>query len=90
LRGAWEAIYQGTPVIVSDWPLLRDAFDEGAVHADNTASGIAAAVARARDQYGELSEGARRLRSRKEQRWTITRSALLDRLGVSRLTPQPS
>ena len=40
LRGAWEAVYQGTPVIVSDWPMLRDAFDEGAVHVDNTPEGI--------------------------------------------------
>ena len=44
LRGAYEAIYQGTPVIVSDRPLLRTAFSDGAVHVDNTAEQIARAV----------------------------------------------
>jgi glycosyltransferase involved in cell wall biosynthesis len=44
LRGAYEAIYQGTPVIVSDWPLLREAFPEGASHVDNSPARIAAAV----------------------------------------------
>jgi hypothetical protein len=36
LRGAYEAIYQGTPVIVSDWPVLVEAFELGAIHVDNT------------------------------------------------------
>ena len=30
LRGAYEAIYQGTPIIVSNSALLRVAFNEGA------------------------------------------------------------
>ena len=29
LRGAWEPIYQATPVIVSDWPILQSSFDKG-------------------------------------------------------------
>ena len=29
IRGAWEAIYQATPVIVSDWPILQSSFDKG-------------------------------------------------------------
>src|SRR5688572_29244285 len=48
LRGAYEAIYQGTPVIVSNWDLLREAFPEGAVHVDNTPDDIARAVTRVR------------------------------------------
>ena len=44
LRGAYEAIYLSTPVVVSHWPLLRQAFDEGAVHVDNTAANIAAGI----------------------------------------------
>ena len=44
LRGAYEAIYQSTPVIISDWPLLRDAFPHGALHVDNTAQSIVRAV----------------------------------------------
>lgn len=44
LRGAWEAIYQGTPVIVSDWPILQQAFNRGAIHVDNSAEGISAGI----------------------------------------------
>src|SRR5262249_26555315 len=44
LRGAYEAVYQGTPVIVSDWPLLREEFPIGAVHVDNSVESIVDAV----------------------------------------------
>jgi glycosyltransferase involved in cell wall biosynthesis len=87
LRGAWEAIYQGTPVIVSDWPILREAFDEGAAHTDNTAAAIAAAVARLRDSYAEYRAGAQRLKLRKQRRWSATRGLLLQRLA---LDPHPA
>ena len=50
LRGAYEAVYQGVPVIVSDWPILREAFPFGASHVDNTAEAIAAAVPAAVEQ----------------------------------------
>jgi glycosyltransferase involved in cell wall biosynthesis len=76
-RGAWEAIYQGTPVIVSDFPILRREFAEGAVHVANTAEAIAAAVrevARHRDRY---RRGAWRLKGEKESRWDTIRPALL-------------
>jgi len=45
-RGACEALWAGRPIITSDWPLLRDYFDRGTVHVDNSASGIASAVAK--------------------------------------------
>jgi glycosyltransferase involved in cell wall biosynthesis len=81
LRAAYEAIYQGTPVIVSNWALLREAFDEGALHVDNTADGIAAAVRALAAGVDELRAGARRLRERKLQRWARTREAIEARLG---------
>lgn len=76
LRGAWEAIYQGTPVIVSNWNVLRDAFDAGAVHVDNTPGGIVGAVDTLRRDQARFREGARTLRLRKEQRWLRTRTEL--------------
>jgi glycosyltransferase involved in cell wall biosynthesis len=82
LRGAYEATYQGTPVIVSDWPILRQAFSEGAVHADNTAAGIADAVRRLRSRQADFRAGAVRLRARKLHQWQATRQAILDRIGV--------
>jgi glycosyltransferase involved in cell wall biosynthesis len=88
LRGAWEAIYQGTPVIVSNWPILREAFDEGAVHTENTAPAIAEAVNTMRRSYPMYRDGALRLKHRKEQRWADTRTSLLRRLEAS--TPRPA
>ena len=80
LRGAYEAIYQGTPVIVSDWPLLRDAFPEGAIHVDNTAHGIAEAIRTMQAASGEYRAGAARLREHKLQEWRQTRAAILARI----------
>jgi glycosyltransferase involved in cell wall biosynthesis len=81
LRGAYEASYQGTPVIVSDWPILREAFSEGAVHVDNSAASIAAAVREVQHRLDEFRAGAQRLRERKLQRWQSTRKALLEQIG---------
>jgi glycosyltransferase involved in cell wall biosynthesis len=76
-RGAYEAIYQGTPVIVSDFAILRQAFDEGAVQVDNSPDAIVRAVLRIRDSPEEFREAAGRLRARKRERWLHTKEALL-------------
>jgi glycosyltransferase involved in cell wall biosynthesis len=80
LRGAYEAIYQGTPVVVSDWPVLREFFSDGALHVDNSASGIAAALGTMRARSSEFRAGARRLRERKLMAWRETRQTLLERI----------
>ncbi|BCS33204.1 hypothetical protein TBR22_A24310 [Luteitalea sp. TBR-22] len=82
LRGAYEAIYQGTPVIVSDWPILREFFAEGACHVDNTPEAIAAAIGEVQGNLAAFRAGAQRLRARKLEAWASTRQAILDRLGV--------
>jgi glycosyltransferase involved in cell wall biosynthesis len=84
LRGAYEAIYQGTPVIVSDTAVLREAFSEGAAHVDNTPSGIASAVENIRVHRDEYRRGAARLRASKEQRWSQSKTALLAALTARR------
>ena len=86
LRGAYEAIYQGTPVIVSNWPILREAFPSGAAHVDNSPAGIAAAVRAIRGDRQTFREGAARLRTQKLERWRSTRAAILDRIR----DPQPA
>ena len=78
LRGAYEAIYQGTPVIVSDWPVLREAFPEGAVHVDNTADAIVNAVRTVERDLDTYRAQARRLRAAKLAQWTSTRHRILD------------
>jgi glycosyltransferase involved in cell wall biosynthesis len=76
LRAAYEAIYQGTPVIVSDWPILRTSFDDGAVHVDNSAGAIEQAVRQVQRQRDTFREGARRLQQRKLERWSATLAEL--------------
>ncbi|HEY0872609.1 MAG TPA: glycosyltransferase [Vicinamibacterales bacterium] len=81
LRGAYEAIYQGTPVIISDWPVLREAFDEGAVHVGNDATAIAEGIERLRRDHARFRIAAARLRQRKLEAWQVTRRSILDRLN---------
>ena len=81
LRGAYEAIYQGTPVIISDWSILREAFPEGAVHVDNTVESIAAAVETIAARPEHFRRGALRLREQKLARWDATRRAIISRIS---------
>ena len=80
LRGAYEAIYQGTPVIVSDWSLLREAFPEGAIHVKNTPEDIAGAIRTMAGDLPRYRAGAARLRAAKLQRWKATQAAIVARL----------
>jgi glycosyltransferase involved in cell wall biosynthesis len=80
LRAAYEAIYQGTPVILTDSPLLRDEFPRGAEFVDNSAGGIAAAVRRMQADYDRYKQEALELKALKQRRWETNRQALLDKL----------
>lgn len=81
LRGAWEAVYQGTPVIVSNWRILHESFDVGAIHVDNTAAGIARGIEELRRNHSRYRAEVAALRLRKEQRWIAVRSAIEARLA---------
>ena len=86
LRGAWEAIYQSTPVIVSDWPILKEAFSVGALHVDNSPQSIANAVQEAQNKHDELRSGAQQGREQRIASWQRTRRQLLDDLfGIEEL-----
>ena len=88
LRGAYEAIYQGTPVIVSDWGLLARRSRKGPLHVDNTPTGIAGAIRPIeRAARGRYKDGAARLRESKRLRWEATRSAVVARLSAARRPP---
>lgn len=88
LRGAYEAIYQGTPVIVSNWQILRDAFPIAAVHVDNTAEAIAEGVRLAEQCAVELRSAAQQLRQHKYDRWLSTRRQILSRIGAATAATQ--
>jgi glycosyltransferase involved in cell wall biosynthesis len=82
LRGAYEAVYQGTPVIVSDWPLLRDAFDAGAVHVQNSAQDIVRGVRDLRQNVDKYRQDVLGLRERKQQEWIRRRTDIMARLSA--------
>lgn len=73
-RAAYEAIYLGTPVVVSDWPVLRDNFSGGAVFTHNDAASLRDAIGEAADSIETLRQGAQRLRDRKLARWQQSRA----------------
>jgi glycosyltransferase involved in cell wall biosynthesis len=68
-RAAYEAIYLGTPVVVSDWPILRENFDMGALWVENTGADLAAALRQAAQTHDQLRSGAQELRQKKLDRW---------------------
>lgn len=67
--GAWEAMYLGQPLILSDHPLLREYFQCGAIFVANTPAAIANGI-----RLMKLEESARRgeiesLAAQKRQSW---------------------
>lgn len=81
LRGAWEAVYQGTPVLVSNWGILRESFDAGAVHVDNSVQGIVEGIDQLRRDLPRYRAEVLQLRERKERRWADVREQLRTRIG---------
>lgn len=68
-RAAYEAIYLGTPVVVSDWPILRENFGEGGLWVTNDGPSLAAAWKTAITRREVLRKNAALLREKKLARW---------------------
>jgi glycosyltransferase involved in cell wall biosynthesis len=66
LMGGFEAVALGTPLVTSDWPVLRDYFNPGAVHVPNTVEGICAGIRLAERDLARLREEVVALRARLE------------------------
>jgi glycosyltransferase involved in cell wall biosynthesis len=69
LSGAYEAISLGTPMILSDWPILKDAFPLGAVYVPNTAEGLCKGVNLARQKQQMLRQEILVLRDQLQSEW---------------------
>ena len=76
LRGGWEAMFTGQPLITSGTRALRAYFTGGTVFADNSADGIAAAVRSALAREDELRAGMRVLQVDKRVSWNQERRQL--------------
>jgi len=68
-RGACEAVWLGQPIITSHWPILREAFHCGALHVDNTAAGIRAAVETMRARRSEIANEIIALQVERLRHW---------------------
>jgi glycosyltransferase involved in cell wall biosynthesis len=81
LRGAYEAIYEGTPIVISESPMLRAEFDTGAILVENDAAEFAAAIRRIQADPETFGQQALVLRDRKRQRWERMKEQLLRKIG---------
>lgn len=77
MRAAYEAVYARRPLVVSDWPGLREVFPS-AVYVHNTAAGIADGVRRALDDLPHLRGQAPAARELQVGRWDRQLAALQD------------
>lgn len=68
IRAAYEAIYAQRPLVVSDWPALRDAFPY-AVHVAPQADAIAAGLRAALNDLPKLRASAAQARKAQDERW---------------------
>jgi glycosyltransferase involved in cell wall biosynthesis len=75
MRAAYEAVYAGRPLVVSDWPIARELFPT-AVHVANRAADIAAGIGSVATHYAELAGQADDARRRQLDRWDDQRRQL--------------
>jgi glycosyltransferase involved in cell wall biosynthesis len=80
-RGACEALSIGTPIVTSDWPLLREYFRAGTVHVDNSAAGIAAGVRELLRDRARFRDGIDQLRREQSVAWKESLERLLVAIG---------
>ena len=80
MRAAYEAVYAQRPLVVSDWPGLREVFPH-AVHVANTAEGVAAGVRQAVEQRAALAARAPEARAAQAARWDAQVAALRGVVG---------
>jgi glycosyltransferase involved in cell wall biosynthesis len=82
LCGAYEAAAVEQPLITSDWPVLRNYFDRGALYVDNSPAQIRDAVCEARRRNGELREGIRQLKRALAIDWARRCDILREQVGL--------
>ncbi len=89
LRGAWEAVYLGKPLVTSDWPAQRDCFTQGTIFVDNTAASLAEGLRRALVEQEGLAEAMRSLEQEKRHAWDSALSTLCSLLTLARPHTRP-
>jgi hypothetical protein len=82
-NGACEALLVETPIVISDWPILRQYFEAAAVYVDNTPAGIVEGLRRLLADTGSYQQEIQKVRARRQAEWEETRRILLGRIRAS-------
>jgi hypothetical protein len=80
-RTGYEAVYARRPLLISDWPELRDVFPH-AVHVQNEGAAIAAGIRDAITRYDELVSKAPEAEALQRKRWESQLAAVRSWLGA--------
>jgi glycosyltransferase involved in cell wall biosynthesis len=75
-RGAYEAMALETPLVLSNWKLLRDTFSSGAVYVDNSVEGICNGIRTVRADLASYQLGILELKRRRAAVWERTLAQL--------------
>jgi len=68
-RGAYEAMALGTPIITSDWPILRETFGRGSLFVDNSPASIVAAVRQLQIDWSKFKTAIQAQRAQRQAAW---------------------
>ena len=77
-RGACEALSAGTPIVTSDWPLLRRYFDRGTVHVRPNAAAISGGVEEMRRHHARFASEIEELQIEQRNQWQAAVASLTD------------
>jgi len=69
LMGGFEAVSLGTPLITSDWPVLKEYFSLGTVHTSNTVEGLCESVHYVKSNHASLKQGMLRAQEMLQNEW---------------------
>src|SRR5579875_63698 len=87
MRAAYEAVYAGRPLVISDWPVGRALFPY-ACHVANTPEALAAGLLEVDQAYARFAAATADARALQLARWEAQRRELCELLGLPYL-PTP-
>jgi len=81
-RGAYEAMALGTPVITSDWPILRTTFAKGSLFVDNSPPSIVKAIRQLRAEWSKFKAAIQVQRAQRHAAWAEKEKELRTMLAL--------